>query len=95
MSIDLAADLSTSAILLVVVAALVITAIVGTARRSRGHKLSPWELENEAHAQFVPSSDVHNPRCPRCHGRGKLAGLAGRDCPVCLGHKHVRFGPGA
>ncbi|MDQ2726499.1 MAG: hypothetical protein M3Y91_01225 [Actinomycetota bacterium] len=61
--------------------------------RRRGHEVPAWEIENEANARFVPSSNPHHPRCPRCHGRGMLAGPADRECPVCLGHRHVRFGP--
>lgn len=71
---------------------VVIVVIAGMRRLGRG-RTPPWELENETNARFVPSSDPHDPRCPRCHGRGKLAGLMGRECPVCHGLRHVRFGP--
>jgi tRNA(Ile2) C34 agmatinyltransferase TiaS len=87
---------SMSAALIIVVVILVTGAAVTTVRRRRrGREVPAWEIENEANARFVPSADPHHPRCPRCHGRGKLAGLAGRECPVCQGLRHVRFGPGA
>ncbi len=86
---------STSIILIIAVVILTVGAVTGAVRRRRGREVPAWEIENEANARFVPSSDPHHPRCPRCHGRGKLAGLAGRECPVCGGLRHVRFGPGA
>lgn len=86
---------SMSVVLLLFLVILVTGAVVTAMRRYRGREVPAWEIENEASARFVPSSDPHHPRCPRCHGRGKLAGLTGRECPLCLGHRHVRFGPGA
>ena len=86
---------STSIILIIVVVILTAGVVARALRRRRGREVPAWEIENEANARFVPSADPHHPRCPRCHGRGKLAGLAGRECPVCQGLRHVRFGPGA
>jgi len=94
MVMELVITRSASIIAVVIVAIGVIGAVAARARRSRGHKLALWEVENEANARFLPSPDPHNPRCPRCHGRGELAGPGRRVCPVCLGQRHVRFGPG-
>jgi tRNA(Ile2) C34 agmatinyltransferase TiaS len=71
----------------------VIVAVMAAIRLLGRGPTPPWELENEANARFLPSSDPHDPRCPRCRGRGRLAGLAGKECPVCQGRRHVRFGP--
>ncbi|MDQ6782010.1 MAG: hypothetical protein M3063_00890 [Actinomycetota bacterium] len=94
MFIELVVTRPASIIVIVILAIGMIGALTAMAQRSRGHKLEHWELENEENGRFLPSPDPHNPRCPRCHGRGKVAGVAGRECPVCLGEKYVRFGPG-
>lgn len=81
----------------VIPAVLLSLVVIGLAwwnlRRPR-NQLSRRERENEANADFRPSADGSDPMCPRCHGKG-VTGVPPMTCPLCDGHRHVRFGPGA
>ena len=86
---------SMSTVMVIVVVILTAGRSARAVRRRRGLEVPAWEIQNEANARFVPSSDPHHPVCPRCQRSREAGGPVGRECPVCQGLRHVRFGPGA